>query len=73
MYGHDIGDVCLIEIANTLSQAIRKNDIIARFGGEEFIIILPNTAKHDAAVIADKLKTTIEKQKFSKFSLALTI
>ena len=73
MYGHDIGDVCLIEIANTLSQAIRKNDIIARFGGEEFIIILPNTPKNETVAIAEKLKVLISNQKFSSFNLSLTI
>ncbi|UTW00539.1 GGDEF domain-containing protein [Marinomonas rhizomae] len=73
MYGHDIGDRCLIEIANTLSQAIRKTDIIARFGGEEFIIILPNTQEIEAEVIAEKLRVLISEQKFSEFKLSLSI
>lgn len=73
MYGHDIGDICLIEIASNLSQAIRKNDILARFGGEEFIIILPNTTKSEAASIAEKLRVLISKQKFSSLNLVLTI
>ena len=73
MYGHDIGDICLIEIANILSQTIRKQDIIARFGGEEFIIILPNTAIDEALAVAEKLRELISKEKFSHFNLPLTI
>ena len=73
MYGHDIGDNCLIEIANILSQTIRKHDIIARFGGEEFIIILPNTAINEALAVAEKLRARISKEKFSHFNLTLTI
>ena len=73
MYGHDVGDVCLIEIARILSQTIRKEDIIARFGGEEFIIILPNTAINEALDIAESLRKLIYKEKFSHFNLPLTI
>jgi diguanylate cyclase (GGDEF)-like protein len=73
MYGHDIGDMCLTEIADTLSQAIRKNDIIARFGGEEFIIILPHTTKNETVAIAEELRVLICNQRFSSFNLALTI
>lgn len=72
-YGHDIGDVCLIEVANVLSNALRKHDIIARFGGEEFIIILPETSKKEAQLIAEDLKYLIAQDKFSQFSLPLTI
>jgi diguanylate cyclase (GGDEF)-like protein len=72
-YGHDVGDICLIEVANVLSNTLRKRDIIARFGGEEFIIILPNTTKNEAALIADGLKKVISKQKFSDFNLPITI
>ena len=73
MYGHDIGDNCLVEIANLLSHNLRKEDIIARFGGEEFIVILPNTALDEALSIAEKLRKRIESEKFSNFNLPLTI
>lgn len=73
MYGHDVGDVCLIELAHLLSQTIRKEDIIARFGGEEFIIILPNAAINEALAIAENLRSLIYKEKFSHFNLPLTI
>ncbi|WP_031215259.1 GGDEF domain-containing protein [Marinomonas profundimaris] len=72
-YGHDIGDVCLIEVAKVLSSALRKHDIIARFGGEEFIIVLPSTTKKEAQLIAEDLNYLITQGKFSEFSLPLTI
>jgi diguanylate cyclase (GGDEF)-like protein len=73
MYGHDIGDICLIEVGTVLSNNIRKTDTIARFGGEEFIILLPNTSQNEAAKIADNLRNIIAQDKFSDFCLPLTI
>jgi len=45
-----------IQVANVLSSSLRKRDIICSFGGEVFIIILPNTTKESAASIADDLQ-----------------
>ena len=72
-YGHDVGDICLVEVANLLSANVRKTDIIARFGGEEFIIILPYTNQEAAALIADKLRQLVSKNTFSPFAFPLTI
>jgi diguanylate cyclase (GGDEF)-like protein len=72
-YGHDIGDICLIEVAEILKNTLRKNDIIARFGGEEFIIVLPRTSKKEAATIAENIRYTIDQGRFSSFELPLTI
>ncbi len=47
-YGHLFGDKVLISIVETVSSTLRKNDIIARFGGEEFIILFPRTGLHEA-------------------------
>lgn len=59
-YGHQAGDVCLVQIAQALSETIvRKSDFVARFGGEEFVCILPNTSIDNAAVIAEKLRLSI--------------
>jgi len=59
-YGHQAGDECLVQIARALSETIvRKSDFVARFGGEEFVCILPNTSLDNAAVIAEKLRLSI--------------
>lgn len=58
-YGHSVGDEILRKLANLLSENVRNYDIVARWGGEEFAIILPNTTKTQAAIKAEKLRTLI--------------
>ncbi|MBH0096772.1 GGDEF domain-containing protein [Psychrobacter sp. NZS113] len=61
-YGHDVGDRVLITVAQTLSQSLTDDTIVSRYGGEEFLIVLPNT-KHDSAmVIAEQLRLSIAEQ-----------
>ncbi|MGE7835388.1 sensor domain-containing diguanylate cyclase [Viridibacillus arvi] len=59
-YGHQIGDIVLAKLANILKIQVRTDDIVARFGGEEFTIILPDTDFEEAILIAQKLNRTIE-------------
>jgi diguanylate cyclase (GGDEF)-like protein len=54
-YGHTVGDVVLLELANTLRDGIRKSDMVGRYGGEEFLIVLPNTVLQRAADLAARL------------------
>jgi len=59
-YGHSKGDNCLKNVAKVLSQSVKRdNDVVARYGHEEFIIILPNTDEKGAAIIADRLLKNI--------------
>jgi len=64
-YGHDVGDIVLQTIAKTMNSHARESDIIARWGGEEFIFILPKTSKEGALVVAQKLCNTVEKTKIN--------
>ena len=59
-FGHGVGDKVLINLAKTLKETLRSDDISIRFGGEEFVIFLPNTNKENALFIADKLRMKIE-------------
>ena len=60
-YGHLTGDDLLKTLATTLSNSLRPSDITVRFGGDEFVSILPQTPKADAIVIANRLRENIEK------------
>jgi diguanylate cyclase (GGDEF)-like protein/PAS domain S-box-containing protein len=59
-YGHNIGDDVLIEIANILKQNIRNIDKLGRWGGEEFLIICPETSCKNAEVLAENLRKIID-------------
>ncbi|RXJ91595.1 sensor domain-containing diguanylate cyclase [Arcobacter sp. CECT 8983] len=59
-YGHNVGDEVLIKVASIFKNSIRKSDIVARFGGEEFIILLINAKLEEATTIAEKMRLKIE-------------
>lgn len=58
-YGHTVGDIVLKEFANLIKTTLRDIDIAARFGGEEFVIMLPNTEKEGAYATAKRLQDRI--------------
>jgi diguanylate cyclase len=64
-YGHLAGDQVLQQFAEILHKNTRKNDIIARWGGEEFAIILPEAELQEAFKIADRIRTVVEGYVFS--------
>lgn len=61
-YGHDIGDRVLQLIADLTRKEMRQKDILARFGGEEFIVLLSETTIQDALLIADRIRDKIQKE-----------
>jgi len=61
-FGHQSGDKMLKIIAGILSKNVRKGDIVARFGGEEFIILAPCTELHGAYELSNKVRSVIEKE-----------
>jgi two-component system, cell cycle response regulator len=63
--GHAVGDRVLQELASRLKQAIRNIDMICRIGGEEFVIVLPNTNVEVAAKIADRMRRSISGKPFN--------
>ncbi|MHB1646665.1 MAG: GGDEF domain-containing protein [Candidatus Acididesulfobacter diazotrophicus] len=60
-YGHDKGDLVLKEVAKILKNNMRKSDIASRYGGEEFIVVLPQTGLSKSLDVARKIKTLISK------------
>lgn len=63
-HGHDAGDSVLIQFAETLTQHLRQIDILTRIGGEEFVLILPNTEIEQAREVAERHRQTIENSNF---------
>ncbi len=64
-YGHDIGDLVLAELAIILNDHCRQNDIPIRWGGEEFMVLLPDTDKKGAEKLAERIRCTIEAYDFT--------
>jgi len=63
-YGHTAGDYVLKDFAGIIKKMIRKTDVLGRVGGEEFAILIPETAKIGAVILAEKLRRLVEKNKF---------
>ncbi len=72
-YGHDCGDYILTEIAEILQDSIRKQDIVSRWGGEEFLFLLPETDRQGAVKTAEKIRKKIETRRFSCEDQVLTL
>ncbi len=63
-YGHGVGDVVLRGVAQTLSENLRGTDMIGRYGGEEFMLILTETDVEEGAFLAEKLRTLVQRQRY---------
>lgn len=65
-YGHNCGDYLLQSVSSLLGSLLRKQDSVARWGGEEFLVLLPETPATGAMVIAEKLRSSVEMERFTK-------
>jgi diguanylate cyclase (GGDEF)-like protein len=72
-YGHSRGDAVLAHVAQVLHSVIRGSDHPARWGGEEFVVVLPNSSAHDALVLAERLRKAIEKTNFAVGGLTVSL
>ena len=63
-YGHEAGDIALKRCANILTTIFRKKDVVARIGGEEFAVILPDTTLNDAYDYAERVRKAVEDDAF---------
>ncbi|MBG0787144.1 MAG: diguanylate cyclase [Anaerolineaceae bacterium] len=72
-YGHAVGDQVLKELAQRLKSNLRSIDILSRYGGEEFVILLPETNAEGALDVAERLRKTVEVTPFSPNDLSLWI
>lgn len=64
LYGHPVGDRCLQEMATCLSASLREGDLLARLGGEEFGVLLPELPMQEAVLVAERLRASVASYPF---------
>jgi diguanylate cyclase (GGDEF)-like protein len=72
-HGHRVGDEVLRAVAWLIQRACRKTDLVARYGGEEIVIVLPKTRSSDAVSIAEEVRAIIEKQTKKILDIPITV
>lgn len=72
-YGHNVGDEVLKGVTKLIKNSIRDMDIIGRYGGEEFLIILPNTDIEKTKELADRLREKVASQNFSNIEITISM
>ncbi len=72
-YGHQTGDKVLRSVCDNIRANIRVNDVIGRYGGEEFLIIMPETDTYHAAIAAEKLRSAVESMSVSQESVQVKV
>ncbi len=73
-YGHLVGDEILVELTKNLAMHLRKYDILARFGGEEFLVLLPETSASRAKQITERLRKSLWKnERMKKYKVTISI
>lgn len=73
VYGHQVGDRVLQQVATKLREGIRKMDFVARYGGEEFAVIAPECNPEDARVLADRLRNGVKSSSVSHEGKKITV
>jgi diguanylate cyclase (GGDEF)-like protein len=72
-YGHHAGDQVLKEVSRAMIMCLREADTVARWGGEEFVILLPDTARENALRVASRILTAVSTCKFSSHPARITV
>lgn len=72
-YGHACGDYLLKAVAGDIQASVRTEDLIARWGGDEFLIVLPATDEERAVKLAERIKETVERRQYVYESILLSI
>jgi len=72
-YGHQAGDHVLVKISNTIANTLRATDMVGRYGGEEFIVILPNEKEEGAINAAERIRHNVENLEWVEAGMHITI
>jgi len=71
-FGHDVGDALLKKTAQIIQAACREEDVVARIGGDEFIVVLPQTTAEETLQIANRMKELASKEKVANIELSIS-
>jgi diguanylate cyclase (GGDEF)-like protein/putative nucleotidyltransferase with HDIG domain len=71
-FGHDMGDILLKKAAETITKACRERDIVARVGGDEFVLLLPKTTAEESVKVANKIKELASKEFVANIELSIS-
>jgi diguanylate cyclase (GGDEF)-like protein len=63
-FGHQMGDMILLEVTQTISQTLRSNDGFGRYGGEEFVVLLPGLDKNKALMVAERIRLAVKNRSY---------
>ena len=72
-FGHRVGDEVLQQFSDLLQESIREIDLVSRYGGEEFVLLLTGVGIETAAIVVERIRDAVESLKFSENNLAMTI
>ncbi|MDO9415901.1 PleD family two-component system response regulator [Pararhizobium sp.] len=72
-YGHDAGDEVLREVSKRIRSTVRGADLACRFGGEEFVVVMPDTPPEMAVAVAERLRSVIEQKPFNLSAAGISI
>ena len=72
-YGHSTGDEVLSRVAVALRETVRESDMVCRFGGEEFAVLLPHTDINDCELVAEQLRSQIQQLEFEQLSVTASL
>lgn len=72
-FGHITGDVCIKNLVNTTRNCIRKKDLLGRFGGDEFVIVLPGLDIKEAKLVAERIRENVSLMSNPKFTISIGI
>lgn len=72
-YGHQAGDIIIVTVARIIKECIRQIDTASRYGGEEFALILPGTELPEARIVAERIRTSIEKERITYNDQVLSV
>jgi diguanylate cyclase (GGDEF)-like protein len=72
-YGHNTGDDVLYQVSDTLSRAVRSSDCVARWGGDEFAVVLPETSLDEARIVAEGMRAAVLAAPFSIKDVSISV